>query len=80
MSEPRRGLEQTGIAVWDDHHTEHMARRAAEVGDDTTEALCDAVLAGLATADELIDLVEIDDNYHAHMQTGAHTGWKTRAM
>jgi hypothetical protein len=65
--------------VWDDCHTEHLARRAAEIGDSATEALADAVLAGIADADELIDLIEIDDAYADWMLRGSHLGWRTRA-
>lgn len=79
MQWPRRGLEGTGIRIWDDQHTEHMARRAAEIGDAKTEALCDAVLAGLADAEELIDLIELDDDWHAWMLRGSNLGWRTRA-
>lgn len=79
MSEPRRGLEQTGIVLFDDQHVEHMARRAAENGDTKTEALCDAVLGGLCDAEELVDLIEMDESWFDWMLRGRNMGWSTRA-
>jgi hypothetical protein len=73
-----RGLEGTGISAWDDHHTEHLARRAAELGDTATEALCDAVLAGLESADLLIDVVGGNADYNNWMARGVNLEWETR--
>lgn len=76
--EPRRGIEGTGIVVWDEQHTEHVAHRAAEIGDAKVEALCDAVHAGLAEDEELVDLIELDLDYFEWMIRGHHLGWQTR--
>ncbi len=79
MTEPRRGLDGTGISIWQDCHTEHMAVRAAELGDAQTERLCDAVLAGSADGEDLIDLVEVDDAWFVWMLRGNNEGWRRRS-
>lgn len=78
-SDEYRGLESTGIFVWDERYSEHLARLAAEIGDVETESLCDRVIAGEASEDALIDLVEADDRYRGWMLRGRYQGWTDRA-
>lgn len=77
MSE-RRGLEGTGILFWDTEHTEHIAVRAAERGDTDAESLCDRVLAGVASHEQLVDLIERDDDYFEWLRRGAGRNWEIR--
>lgn len=69
----------TGASSWGDEHTEHLALRAAELGDHDTEALCDEVMAGLSGAQVLVDLVADSPVYSEWMELGVNLGWSTRA-
>lgn len=74
-----RHLEGIGIYVWGTEHTEHVARRAAELGDLETEQLCDAVLAGAELEESVIDLLDRDDRYRAWVERGTNLGWESRS-
>ena len=58
---------------------EHVARRAAELGDTEVEGLCDSVLAGDTEAQLVANIVAEDDRYAEWMQRGEAQGWEVRS-
>lgn len=54
-----------------------MARRAAELGDAETVALCDEVLSGVLPIQLIANLVAHHE-YHADLARGWRVGWQTR--
>lgn len=74
-----RGLEGTAVLFWTDERIEHVALRAAELGDGATEAICDSVLAGDMDAAILVCVVDGDERYREWIERGQNMGWRSRA-
>ena len=62
----------------DDHHIEHLATLASELGDHDTEALCDEALAGLTDPVIVEDIARDDPRYVTWMERGRNLGWRRR--
>lgn len=63
---------------WGQEHIEHLALRAAELGDTLTEQLCDEVVAGETDVDVLVSIVDGDWRYGDWMARGVELGWRAR--
>jgi hypothetical protein len=77
MEEEMTDADRSG-ASWGPEHVEHLARRAAELGDSRLEGMCDAVLAGHIDVDMIANIVADDTDYSEWMERGLHCGWKDR--
>lgn len=73
-----RGLECTAILFWDSERIEHVALRAAELGDTVTESLCDSALAGDVQPEVLAYVLDQDERYRTWIERGNTLGWQAR--
>lgn len=76
MTDDQRDLLWRG--EWTEIEIEHLALRAAEVGDTATESLCDDALGGRVDAAVVANLARSERDYTAWMERGAELGWRSR--
>jgi hypothetical protein len=66
------------IGVLDLAQIEHVATKAAELGDTEIEKLCDDALAGATSADIVTCAVHEDERYVEWIDRGMAWGWEVR--
>jgi hypothetical protein len=69
---------EVDIGVLDLAQIEHVATKAAELGDTEMEQLCDDALAGATSADIVTCAVHEDERYVEWMARGLARGWEVR--
>lgn len=71
----RRSID---IGLMDMAQIEHVAVKAAELGDTELESMCDDALAGTSSPDLVTSAAHEDERYTEWMERGRLWGWEVR--